>query len=77
MSFEHGACLGIPGLTAAQLICMQSNIEEKTIFISGGNGAVGHLAIQLAKYRGAQIIATARAGKVEKLKDLGLSLIHI
>ena len=63
MSFEHGACLGIPGLTAAQLICMQSKIEEKTIFISGGNGAVGHLAIQIAKYRGAQIIATSRASQ--------------
>ena len=83
MSFEHGARLGIPGLTAAQLICMQSKIEEKTIFISGGNGAVGHLAIQIAKYRGAQIIATSRASQGKKLQDLGadfvldLSLIHI
>ena len=75
MSFEHGACLGIPGLTAAQLICMQSKIEEKTIFISGGNGAVGHLAIQIAKYRGAQIIATSRASQGKKLKDLGADFV--
>ena len=75
MSFEHGACLGIPGLTAAQLICMQSKIEEKTIFISGGNGAVGHLAIQIAKYRGAQIIATSRASQGKKLKNLGADFV--
>ena len=75
MSFEHGACLGIPGLTAAQLIFMQSKIEGKTVFISGGNGAVGHLAIQLAKYRGAKIITTARADKDKKLKDLGADFV--
>ena len=51
------------------------SLKRSTIFISGGNGAVGHLAIQLAKYRGAQIIATARAGKVEKLKDLGADFV--
>ncbi len=75
MSFEHGACLGIPGLTAAQLTCTQSEIEGKYIFISGGNGTVGHLAIQLAKYRGAVIITTARPGKTKKLKDLGADFV--
>ena len=75
MSFEHGACLGIPGLTAAQLTCMQSNIEGKTVFISGGNGAVGHLAIQLAKYRGAKIITTARPGITKRLKDFGADFV--
>ena len=75
MSFEHGACLGIPGLTAAQLISLQSSIKGKSVFISGGNGAVGHLAIQLAKYRGAKIITTARPGKTERLKDLGADVV--
>ena len=75
MSFEHGACLGIPGLTAAQLICTQSKIEGKAIFISGGNGAVGHLAIQLAKYRGAKVITTARPGRNNRLKDLGADFV--
>ena len=75
MSFEHGACLGIPGLTAAQLICTQSKIEGKTIFISGGSGAVGHLAIQLAKYRGARVITTARPGRNNRLKDLGADFV--
>ena len=75
MSFEHGACLGIPGLTAAQLICTQSKIEGKAIFISGGSGAVGHLAIQLAKYRGAKVITTARPGRNNRLKDLGADFV--
>ena len=75
MSFEHGACLGIPGFTAAQLISLQSSIKGKSIFISGGNGAVGHIAIQLAKFHGAKIITTARPGKTSRLKDLGADFV--
>ena len=58
MTFQEGATMGIPGLTAAQGVFGSGPIKGQTLLISGGNGAVGHLAVQLAKWGGAKVIAT-------------------
>ena len=43
----------------------------ETLFIGGGSGGVGHLAIQLGVSRGARVIATASAGNQDFLRGLG------
>ena len=58
MTFQDGATMGIPGLTAAQGVFGSGPVKGQTLLISGGSGAVGHLAVQLAKWGGAKVIAT-------------------
>ncbi len=60
ISFETGASLGIPALTASHSVYSNGDVSGKTVFISGGAGTVGYLAVQLAKLGGARVITTAR-----------------
>ncbi|CAE6786778.1 Phthiocerol synthesis polyketide synthase type I PpsC [Paraburkholderia nemoris] len=57
-----GASLGIPALTAAHLVCSDGPVSGQTVLISGGAGTVGMLAVQLARWGGAHVVATARPG---------------
>jgi len=57
MSFDAGACLGVPGLTAWLLVLSDGPVEDKTILIQGAAGAVGHMAVQVALHHGATVIA--------------------
>ena len=59
VSFEAGACLGIPAMTAEACLFSDGPLQGKTVLVTGGAGAVGHYAIQLAKWAGARVIATA------------------
>lgn len=59
VSFEEGACLGIPALTALRAATTDGAILGNTVPIAGGAGAVGAYAIQFARLLGAAtIIAT-------------------
>jgi len=58
ISFEAGACLGIPALTARHAVEIAETAAGKTVLIAGGAGAVAHYAIQFAKARGATVITT-------------------
>lgn len=71
VSFETGATLGIPGLTAAHTVFGGGDVAGQTLLISGGAGAVGHNAVQLAHAGGARVIATCSAGAVERVKAAG------
>ena len=71
MSFKDGATMGIPGLTAAHGIFGSGEVVGKTLLISGGMGAVGHLAVQLAKWGGAKVIATGSKSSCEAILNLG------
>jgi len=53
ISFEAGACLGIPALTAIHAVDIAEVAAGKTVLVAGGAGAVAHYAIQFAKARGA------------------------
>lgn len=57
-SFVEGACLGVPAMTAHRAVFADGSVEGKTILVTGGAGAVGNYAIQLAKWGGAKVIAT-------------------
>jgi len=60
VSFEEGAVLGIPGMTAVHAVLGGGSVAGKTVLVSGGAGTVGRLAIQVAAASGASVLATAR-----------------
>lgn len=72
LSFEEAAALPLAGLTAWQLVVDAISLQQgDDILIHGGAGGVGHLAVQIAKARGATVFATARAEQAEWLRELG------
>ena len=68
---ETGATLGIPGLTAAHTVFGGGEVTGQTLLISGGAGAVGHNAVQLARWGGAQVIATCSARDIARVRAAG------
>jgi len=58
-SFDVGACLGIPVMTAHRAVFADGDVEGQTILITGGAGRVGYFAVQWASRTGATVIATA------------------
>jgi NADPH:quinone reductase-like Zn-dependent oxidoreductase len=72
----HAAALPHAGLTAWRALVDAANLSAgQTILIHGAAGGVGSLAVQLAKARGAKVIATASSGNVEFLKSLGADVV--
>jgi NADPH2:quinone reductase len=69
-SFELGASLGVPAMTAHACLFSDGPVNGQTVLVAGGAGAVGHFAIELAKRAGARVIATvsspAKAALAEK-----------
>jgi NADPH2:quinone reductase len=75
-SFETGACLAIPGMTAHRCLFMDGGIQGQTVLVSGGGGAVGHAAIQLAKWGGARVITTVSRPEQEAIaREAGADLV--
>ena len=58
-SFEVGACIGIPIMTAHRCVFADGPVAHQLILVTGGAGRVGHYAIQWAHRAGARVIATA------------------
>jgi NADPH2:quinone reductase len=66
-SFDLGAALGIPALTAHRCLTVADGgperlgpgaLDGKTVLVAGGAGAVGNAAIQLARWAGATVVTT-------------------
>ncbi|KAA0085601.1 NADPH:quinone reductase [Mycolicibacterium sp. P9-64] len=66
-SFDVGASLGVPAMTAHRALTVHEDgpsrlgpgaLDGKTVLVAGGAGAVGHAAIQLARWAGATVITT-------------------
>jgi NADPH2:quinone reductase len=58
--FDVGACLGIPALTALHAVRTDGGVAGKSVLVTGGAGAVGYYAVQMAKLAGARrVFATA------------------
>jgi NADPH:quinone reductase-like Zn-dependent oxidoreductase len=69
---EHAAGLPLGGLAAWQALVDTAGIGEgDRVLVHAAAGGVGHLAVQIAKARGAHVIGTARAEKHDFLRDLG------
>ena len=76
LSFAQGATLGIPAMTAWCCLFRDGPIAGQTVLVTGGAGAVGHYAVQLAKWGGARVIATvSSAAKAEQARLAGADLI--
>ena len=58
-SFDVGACLGIPAMTAHRCVFADGPVQGQTLLITGGAGRVGFYAIQFASQAGARVITTA------------------
>ena len=61
-SFEDGASLGVPALTACHALMLGGPVDGETVVVTGAGGAVCNYAVQLAKRMGAVVIATVRGG---------------
>jgi NADPH:quinone reductase len=58
VSFAEGATLGIPAMTAHRCVFLAAPVQGRYVLVTGGAGAVGHYAVQLAAWAGATVIAT-------------------
>jgi NADPH:quinone reductase len=80
-SFDVGASLGIPALTAHRCLTVSEDdstrvapgaLVGRTVLVAGGAGAVGHAGIQLARWAGAHVIATvSSAAKADLARAAG------
>jgi len=77
LSFEEAASLPLALQTAQQGFDIASFEKGQSVFIVGGAGGVGSLAIQLAKnvYGASRIVSTASTGKLDFVKSLGADLV--
>ncbi|GAA1598780.1 NADPH:quinone reductase [Kribbella sancticallisti] len=79
-SFELGASIGIPAITAHRALTVAEGgptrlapgaLDGKVVLVAGGAGAVGHAAIQLARWAGATVIATTSPAKTSYAETAG------
>jgi len=72
LNFVESAAVPMGALTAWQALVDVAKLQPgQTILIHGGSGGVGNFAVQIAKARGARVIATASTANQELLKQLG------
>ena len=68
----YAAAAPLAGLTAWQALFDVAQLKPgQRVLIHGGSGGVGHFAVQLAKWKGAYVIATASTKNQELLRHLG------
>jgi NADPH:quinone reductase-like Zn-dependent oxidoreductase len=69
----HAAALPLAGLTAWQALVETADVKPgQRVLVHAAGGGVGHLAVQIAKARGAHVIGTAGADKHGLLRELGI-----
>jgi NADPH2:quinone reductase len=76
VSFELGATLGVPAVTAAYCLFSDGPIEGQSVLVTGGAGAVGRCAIELAKWGGARVYTTVSTeSKAEVARAAGADVV--
>lgn len=84
-SFEQGASLGVPAVTAHRALTVGEGLTTRlhpgaldgvTVLVAGGAGAVGHAAIQLARWAGATVISTV-SGPAKAALALAAGAHHV
>ncbi|HET9895327.1 MAG TPA: NADPH:quinone reductase [Streptosporangiaceae bacterium] len=76
VSAELAASLGVPAMTAHRCLFADGPVTGKTVLVAGGAGAVGHFAIELAKWAGARVVATVSGPrKAELAAKAGADLV--
>lgn len=76
LDFVAAAAVPLAALTAWQALIETAGLEEgQTVLVHAAAGGVGHFAVQIAKARGAKVIATASAANHEFLRGLGADVV--
>jgi NADPH2:quinone reductase len=70
-SFETGACMGIPGLTAFHGVELLKQAGARTVLITGAASSVGYYAVQMAAKAGMRVIGTASAARKFVAEEAG------
>jgi NADPH:quinone reductase-like Zn-dependent oxidoreductase len=71
LTFAEAAAVPLAALTAHQGLEALGLRGGEVLFLAGGSGGVGHYVVQLARSRGARVIATASARNQDFLRELG------
>jgi NADPH:quinone reductase-like Zn-dependent oxidoreductase len=71
LDWPQAAGLMVGGVTSWHALTVTDVGEGDTVLIHGGAGGIGVMAVQLARARGAQVVATASAGHHDFLRELG------
>jgi NADPH2:quinone reductase len=75
-SYDVGASLGVPAITAHRALTVHEDgptrlspdaLADRTVLVTGGAGAVGHAAIQLASWAGATVVTTVSSNEKAQL----------
>ena len=75
LSFADAAAVPLCALTAWQSLVTTAHVHGgQTVLIHGGSGGVGSFAVQIAKLRGARVIATASTANQDLLRQLGADM---
>ena len=76
VALELGAGLGIPAITAHRCLFADGPLDGAQVLVHGGAGAVGHAAIELARWHGARVATTVSSDeKAELARAAGAELI--
>ncbi|GAA4249741.1 NADP-dependent oxidoreductase [Dactylosporangium darangshiense] len=73
----HAAALPIAGVTAWQAVFEHARIADgATVFVNGAGGGIGGYVVQLARYAGAHVTATASERSADTVRALGAHVVH-
>jgi len=74
-SYDVGAGLGIPAMTAWHCLFADGPVEGRTVLVAGGGGAVGNAAVALARRGGARVVATSSRAKAPLAEAAGAHVV--
>jgi len=72
LTFDQAAAVPMGALTAWQALVEDAGVQPgQRVLVHGAAGGVGNFAVQLARWKGAQIIGTASEGNIAFVRSLG------
>lgn len=63
VSFQEGACLGVPAMTACHSLMLAGSLKGEKVIVTGAAGMVCNYAVQLANAMGASVLGVVRGGE--------------
>ena len=76
LTMQQAAAIPLVGITAYEGLQRAAIAAKQKVLVHGGAGGVGHIALQLAKYFGAEVFATGSgADKLSLIEELGATSI--
>lgn len=77
ISMKEAAALPLVGITAYEGLQRANTRKDQKVLVHGGSGGVGHIALQLAKYFGADVYSTGGGDKqLTLITELGATAIN-